>query len=55
MLDVYIGYITPYTLRTKPRVLPNGELEQECATVRDGLREENRPVFKARMRGQIRG
>ncbi|KAF5376910.1 hypothetical protein D9615_007279 [Tricholomella constricta] len=49
LLDVYISYITTYTLRKRP-VLSDGELEPEHAAVRDSLREEHRPIFEARLK-----
>lgn len=55
MLDVYIGYITFYTLRAQPRVLPNGELESEHASVRDSLWKEHQAIFECRIRGQKQG
>ena len=49
-MEVYIGYLTTYTLRTYPRVLPSGELEPEHKSVLSSLKVENRPYFDGRIR-----
>ncbi|KAJ7477192.1 hypothetical protein B0H11DRAFT_1295096 [Mycena galericulata] len=46
VLGTYIGYLFIYTLRTHPRVLPDGQLEPEHASVCASLRPENRPLFE---------
>jgi hypothetical protein len=49
-MEVYIGYLITYTLRTYPRVLPSGELEPEHESVLSGLKVENRHYFDGRIR-----
>jgi len=45
LLSVWISYLLLYTLRNYPRVLPNGDLEQEHAEVVRSLKPENQPYF----------
>ncbi|KAF8182648.1 hypothetical protein BJ912DRAFT_977402 [Pholiota molesta] len=47
MLLVHMGYLSTYTLRKRPTVLANGDLEPEWKEVLQSLREENRPYFDA--------
>lgn len=47
MLSVWISYFFVYTLRNRPTVLPNGDLESEHAEVLQSLRPENRPYLDA--------
>ncbi|KIM42556.1 hypothetical protein M413DRAFT_26596 [Hebeloma cylindrosporum] len=45
LLSVWMSYFLTYTLRNEPRVLPNGDLEQEHADVVESLKPENRQYF----------
>jgi hypothetical protein len=45
LLAVWISYLLLYTLRNYPRVLLNGDLEQEHAEVVRSLKPENQPYF----------
>ena len=45
LLSSWISYFLAYTLRNEPRVLPNGDLEQEHAEVVRSLKPENQPYF----------
>ena len=45
LLSVWISYFLTYTQRNVPRVLPNGDLEQEHAEVARSLKPRNQPYF----------
>ena len=51
-LGSYVSYINTYTLRARPRVLPNGDLEPEHASMLASLRPENRHWYEAKVRGK---
>jgi hypothetical protein len=55
ILSVWISYFLLYTLRNRPRVLPNGDLEPEYAEVLQSLRPENQSYFEFFARGGIIG
>ena len=52
-LKVWISYLLTYTLRNRPSVLPNGDLEPEHEEVLRSLRPENRPFFESYVRSNI--
>ncbi|KAF8164858.1 hypothetical protein B0H34DRAFT_214870 [Crassisporium funariophilum] len=53
MLQNWIAYLSTYTLRKRPAVLSNGDLEPEWKEVLQSLREENRPYFNAYVRRTV--
>ncbi|KAF8177833.1 hypothetical protein BJ912DRAFT_985087 [Pholiota molesta] len=53
MLLNWIAYLFTYTLRKRPAVLSNGDLEPERKEVLQSLREENRPYFNAYARRAV--
>jgi len=52
-LKVWISYLLTYTLRNRPSVLPNGDLEPEHEEVLRSLRPENQPFFESYVRSNI--
>ena len=54
MLFVWLEYFFVYSLRKEP-VLPNGELEPDCAEVLLSLRPENQPYFEYCLRNKCYG
>lgn len=45
-LVVHLSYITLYTLRNQPRILEDGQLEPECRSLIESLKEENRQYLE---------
>ncbi|PPQ68249.1 hypothetical protein CVT25_005318 [Psilocybe cyanescens] len=52
-LSIWISYIIAYTLRNRPIVLPNGDLDPEAEALKCSLRPENQPQFEANLRHTV--
>ena len=52
-LKVWMSYLLTYTLRNRPSVLPDGDLEPEHEEVLRSLRPENRLFFESYVRSNI--